>query len=230
MLIALVLLPGCGTVVDLVKENFPQGKESKDGAKKIKPYMKTVNIYDQFNTVGLFDALWLSDEVRTVYADVNATMQGKTTKAKHAFLRRQLKENNHFVSFYVLSTHNNPLSIKPVPWALHLEIDGKKYIPFEVKAIELSTEYKAIFGTLFNKHKIPYEVRFERHDADGLDILQEGSAHVIKLYFSTPSHFSFAEWNIHQDGTIAPKKILAPVKVVKKTHKKSVRRSRKKAS
>ncbi len=206
MVMILALLPGCGTMSDLMKENFPQGKQSKTYRKKAKCYLKIINIYDQFNTVGLFDALWLSDDIRTIYADINADMQGKGTKGKHAFLRRQLKENNHYISFYVLSTHQNPLSIKPVPWALHLVVDGKKYMPFEVKAVELNSEYKAIFGIMFNKHKIPYEVRFERTDADGKDILKEGNPHHMKLYFSTPAHYSFAEWHIDGMGNAVKKK------------------------
>lgn len=216
MVMTLVLLSGCGTVTDLVKENFPQGKESKDYKKKAKQYLRRVNIYDQFNTVGLFDALWLSDEVRTMYSDINADMHGKTTQEKHAFLRRQLKENDQFISFYVLSTHNNPLSIKPVPWALYLVIDGEKYMPFEVKAVELVSEYKTIFGSMFNNHKTPYEVRFERNDSNGIDILKEGNGHVIQLYFSNPSHYSSAKWIVDHAGNVVSKKPVVSVKHSKK--------------
>lgn len=217
MVMILALLPGCGTISDLVKENFPQGEESKTYRKKSKQYLKVINIYDQFNTVGLFDALWLSDEIRTIYADMNADMQGKDIKEKHAFLRRQLKENNHYVSFYVLSTHQNSLSNKPTPWSLHLVVDGKKYMPFEVKAIELNTEYKTIFGNMFNKHKTPYEVRFERTNAEGADILKEGKSHNMKLYFNTPAHYSFAEWNIDVMGNAVLKKAAPkPPKILKK--------------
>ena len=200
-LLALFLLPGCGgTLVDLAKENLTQGKEYKSYQKKTKHYIRKISMYDQFNTVGLFDALWLSDEMRTMYANVNADMHGKAIDVKHAFLRRQLKENNHFLSFYVLSTHNNPLSVKPVPWAMHLQIDGKKYTPFEVKAVELVPEYKMFFGSLYNKHKTAYEVRFERNDANGADILKEGNPHSMKLYFSNPSYFACATWNVDTIG------------------------------
>lgn len=228
MVMTIVLLSGCGTVTDLVKENFPQGKESKDYQKKAKRYLRRVNIYDQFNTVGLFDALWLSDEVRTMYADMNADMHGKITKEKNAFLRRQLKENNQFISFYVLSTHDNPLSIKPVPWALHLVVDGKKYMPFEVKAVELTPEYKTIFGSMFNNHKTPYEVRFERNDGNGIDILKEGNQHILKLYFSTPVHYSCAKWVVDHAGDAVSKKHFVPVKSVRK-HAKSSRRRKKRS-
>lgn len=216
MVMTLILLPGCGTITDLVKENFPQGKESKNYQKIAKKYLKRINIYDQFNTIGLFDALWLSDEIRTIYADVNADMQGKTTKEKNAFLRRQLKENDQFISFYVLSTHDNPLSVKPVPWSMHLVADGKKYMPFEVKAVELVSEYKTIFGSMFNNHKTPYEVRFERNDANGIDILKEGNQHIIKLYFSNPSHYSSATWVVDNMGNAVPKKTVVSVNRKKK--------------
>lgn len=224
----LILLPGCGTVVDLVKETFPQGKENKDYQKKTKLYLREINIYDQFNTVGLFDALWLSDEMRTVYADINAQMHGKTVKEKHAFLRRQLKENDHYISFYVLSTHDNPLSVKPIPWALYLVVDGQKYMPFEVKAVELVAEYKTIFGTMFNNHKSPYEVRFERNDANNVDILKEGVPHVMELYFSNPAYFSCATWEIDSMNNVVPKK--SPVVVKQEKKEASFPRRRKKAS
>jgi hypothetical protein len=200
VIFTVLILPGCGgTLVDLTKETFPQGEQYKDHKKLTKHYLRDINIYDQFTTLALFDALWLSDEIRTIYTDVYAQMLGKTTDAKNAFLRRQLKANNHFISFYVLSTHGVQLSAKPIPWALHLEIDGKKYLPFEVKAIELPVQYQMLFGRHFNKHKQAYEVKFDRNDADGKDVLQEGKPHSMKMFFSSASHYDSASWTI--DGT-----------------------------
>lgn len=216
-LFTILILPGCGgTLIDFTKENFPQGYKYEDYKKVAKHYLRDISIYDQFTTLGLFDGLWLSDEVRTLYTDMYAQMLGKDIDAKNAFLRRQLKENNHFISFYVLSTHSVPLSVKPIPWALHLEIDSKKYLPFEVKTVELPVQYKTLFGKQFNKHKQAYEIKFDRNDSDGNDILEEGKTHIMKMFFSNPSHFDFATWNIDKAG-----KVKCPIK-----HKSSIARAR----
>jgi hypothetical protein len=192
--LGMLLLPGCGGVTDWAKETFDQGKEHKENKKTVKKYLKSVRIYDQFTTIALFDALWLSDQVRILYADTYGAMHGRGKEVRKTFLRRQLKANDHFVTFYVLSTHQIPLNLKPAQWVLHLKVNGKNYSPTEVKIVELSPEYELFFGSLLTKHKSPYEVRFDRKDPDGKDILQD--AENIELYFSGPRHYSFAQWNL----------------------------------
>lgn len=229
VILSLLLLPGCGgALVDYAKQTFPQGNEYKNQKALIKDYFRSINIYDQFDTLALFGALWLSDEIRTLYSDIYADMLGKDPEARDTYLRRQLKANDHFVSFYVLSNNKVSLSERPFPWALYLEIDGKKYSPSEVKSVELSVEYKMLLGKRLNQHKQAYEVKFDRNDPTGNDILSSGTAHTMKFFFSGPSRYAFAQWDIDQEGKVRLKKnkkqspITSP-KAVSKKNKKSVK-------
>lgn len=205
--ISLFLLPGCGGVVNFVKNTFPQAQKYKTLMGKMRPYLQHLYLYDQFNTVALFDALWLSDEARTLYAQVYADMMGKNMQETSSFLRRQLQSNEHFISFYVLSTLDIPLSVKPIPWALHLEIDGKKYVPEEVKAVDLAQAYRMFFRTSFDEHKQAYEVKFQRVLADGTIVLSEGVEHVLALVFSNGMYYSRMVWHVDASGNCIQKSI-----------------------
>ena len=194
----LVLLAGCGGIKEWAHETFDQGKEHAQQRKIINQYLRSLSIYDQFSTVALFDALWLSDEIRTLYAQNYAAMHGRSEEVEKTFLRRQLKANTQHISFYVLSTHEIPLNLKPSEWVMHLVIADKKYAPTEVKAVELAPEYESFFGKTLSNHKRPYEVRFERKDTDGKDILY--NAESMKLVFSGPVHYSSVSWDISKNS------------------------------
>jgi hypothetical protein len=210
----LFLLPGCGgNIVDWADETFYQGKMHNDYEKAVKPFLKGVRLYDQFDTLAIFDAIWLSDTVRTAYAQVYAKMIGMDEDGYIDFLRRELSANAYFVSFYVLSQKSIPLTDIPPLWVVHLEIDGKKYLPAEIKAVELAAEYLGFFGKRVNNHKEPYEIRFDRKDAEGVDIL-EGKRE-IKLFFSSPRHYGVMSWQIDEDG-----KVILPLSALIEEEKK----------
>jgi hypothetical protein len=205
----LFLLPGCGgNIVDWADETFYQGKINKDHEKTVKPFLKGIRLYDQFDTLAIFDAIWLSDTVRTAYAQVYAKMIGKDEDGYIDFLRRELSANAYFVSFYVLSLKSIPLTDIPPSWVVHLEVDGKKYLPAEIKAVELAAEYLGFFGKRVNNHKEPYEIRFDRKDAEGNDILEDKRE--IKLFFSSPRHYGVMIWQLDEENkVILPLPILA---------------------
>jgi hypothetical protein len=194
LLVSVVLLSGCGGVKDWINETFDQGKVHKEDKKVIDNYLRSIKIYDQFTTIAIFDALWISDEVRKLYANTYVAMHGRSEEVRKTFLRRQLKANSHFITFYVLSTHEIPLNLKPATWVTHLKIGEKNYSPVEVKSVELVPEYELLFGKVMTNHKRPYEIRFDRKDAEGKDILD--GADKIALYFSGPHHYSSVEWDI----------------------------------
>ncbi len=195
--VSVVLLSGCGGVKDWVNETFSQGKLHKEDKKVIDSYIRSLKIYDQFETVALFDVIWTSNKIRTLYANTYASMHGRSQEVRKTFLRRQLKANDHFVSFYVLSTHEIPLNEKPPTWVTYLNIGDKKYAPVEVKTVELAPEYILFFGSRLSKHKRPYEIRFDRKDTEGKDILE--GATTMSLVFSGPRHYSSVKWAVEKD-------------------------------
>ncbi|HLJ31598.1 MAG TPA: hypothetical protein VKU36_04125 [Candidatus Babeliales bacterium] len=162
--ILVMLLPGCGRVIDWGNRTFNQTPTIDTNISTAQQYIRSVTSYDELTTRARFDVLWLSDDVRNTYAYLYGLKFGKTEEQKKIFLRRQLEENNHFISFYVLSLHDWPLGDANSEWTLFLTIGDKNYSPIEIKAVELSPEYIHIFGKKYNRFKMPYSVKFDAKD------------------------------------------------------------------
>lgn len=176
-----LLLPGCGRLIDWGTKTFNQSPSIESNITAAQKYIRSVTTYDQLTTRARFDVLWLSDAVRKNYTNLFTAKFGKTEEQKKTFLRRQIEENNHFISFYVLSLHEYPLGDPNSEWTLFLNIDGKNYAPIEIKAVELSPEYCYIFGKKCNRFKVPYSVKFDAKDINDQSLITEETK-AITLY------------------------------------------------
>lgn len=168
-------------------------------------FLRTVHLYDQFTTVGNFEILWLSNEVRTVYSKLYAQQHCYNGERYKVFLRRQLEENNHYITFYVLASipHSRGamLTDENTEWAICLEIDGVSYTPTRIKTIELKPEYKHLFSRAYTHFKTPYIITFEARDVEGNPLIH-ATGQTIRLHFNTIGKTDFAEWQTLSDGTI----------------------------
>ncbi|MBN1549572.1 hypothetical protein JW872_02825 [Candidatus Babeliales bacterium] len=200
----LLLLPGCGRLIDWGTETFNQGEKREMSRTVINDHFRTVNVYNEFGTAGLFDILWLSNEVRTVYADLNASFHGKTTEAHKSFLRRQLAENDNFISFYVLAVVQQnvaPLGDKQSPWNIRLRVNGQLYAPRDIKDVELNPEYEYLLKDHWTRFRTVYHVKFPRKDLEGNEIITEDTKHII-LHLQTIDRFDEAEWVLDEQGKL----------------------------
>lgn len=193
--VLICLLPGCGRVFDWVEDSFNQGTNLDQYTKVPQRYLRSITVYQQFTTIGMFDALWLSDAVRTAYVDLYALKHGKNDEQKKFFLRRQLEENNHFLSFYVLSLYENPLNSLDTKWSLFLMVDDKIYSPIEIKVVELNPEYILFFGKRYSRFKIPYLVKFNAKDMDSNFIVSD-TTKTISLCFRSVSKEDLLTWDL----------------------------------
>ena len=196
--VMLLLLPGCGRVIDWGTKTFNQSPAIESNITQAQKYIRSVTTYDQLTTRARFDVLWLSDAVRKNYTNLFAAKFGKTEEQKRTFLRRQIEENNHFISFYVLSLHEYPLGDTNSEWTLFLNIDGKNYAPIEIKTVELSPEYCYIFGKKCNRFKIPYSVKFDAKDIND-ELLITDETKKITLYCRSLSAEVPFVWEINKD-------------------------------
>jgi len=196
--LSLLLLSGCGRIVDWGKSNFTQAKKLEFKYKQARQDLKSKTVYDQLTTVGIFDVLWLSDNVRTAYADLHAIKYRKTEEQRKAMLRRQLAENNHFISFYVAVPYEVILGEKNSEWSLSLEINDTTYLPIEVKVIDLNPEYEAIFGNKFSRFKNAYLVRFDAKNIQERPLITTDT-HEINLYFRSTKKEVILTWAVHED-------------------------------
>ncbi len=194
-------LPGCGRLVDWGKQTFNQGQEVDEINNRIKNYIRSIKVYDQFTTRGIFDAIWLSDEARIAYSDLYAFRQGKSDEHTKTFLRRQLEENKHFISFYVLSLYEVPLGDSNAEWNLILKVDEKEYGPVEVKKVELPHEYRIFFGDKFTRFKEPYIVKFGAKDVDDKIIITPETKK-LELLFRAVDRRVVLCWELDAKGNV----------------------------
>lgn len=197
-----VLLSGCGGAVKKWKEEtFTQAQsyKSAENEQTIRQYLHSLSLYDQFETIALFDALWLSDEIKTLVSDIHVQLLGKNREVRNNFLRRQLKDNGEYVSFYVLSQQGVSLVDQPTKWYMHLVTEGNSYSPVSVKLIDTAAEYRIILGKKLTPHKDVYEVKFLRKNSKGKDILTEGNE--LQLFFNGLQHYGVIKWSLdlHKD-------------------------------
>lgn len=193
--VLILLLPSCGRIIDWGERNFMQAPSLQAEITQAQKYIRSVAMYDQLTTAARFDALWLSDDVRLNYANLYALKFGKTEEQKKVFLRRQLEENNHFMTFYVLSLYEHPLGDASSEWTLFLNIDGKNYSPIEIKTVDLSPEYMYIFGKKYNRFKVPYSVKFDAKDINDQFLITSETQNITLYCRSLKSEVKFV-WNI----------------------------------
>ena len=213
-LLGLFLLPGCGgRLIDYGQDAVPQAHTYEQSLAQARSYVRSKKVYDKFQTEAFFTTLWLSDDVRTTYADLNAEKHGRDQQGKSAFLRRQLAENEHFISFYVLSyvpikTDNVSLAEKDSPWSMTLLIDGVSHKPATIKIVELPPEYARIFG---NEHEVRYRegdgyklrlrnsylVKFAAKDPAEKPLIDEQTGE-LALRFSSVTKYTTATWSLDQ--------------------------------
>jgi hypothetical protein len=207
-LVVLVFLPGCGRLIDFGKSKVPQGTNTKKDMKSVQNHIRSTRVYDQFTFLGSFDSLWLSDEVRSVYVELYGVRHGGTEEALKVVLRRQLEENNHFISFYVLTAIEMPLGETNSEWSVFLKIGERQIAPIELKAVDLSPEYVHIFGKKMNRFKAAYLVRFKAKDIEDQRII-DASTPSMSLVFKTMIKEVTQDWLLTSAGSLQPDQVPA---------------------
>lgn len=207
-----MLLPGCGgRVTHWFLDNFNQAGTIKGCVEYPYEYVRTATINDQVNTVAMFDALWLSDEVRKRYVDLRALRFNFSADQKENLLRAQLKENENFITFYVLGLNNICLSGSDPVWAISLEVDDTIATPVEIKTVRFDQEYRAFFGELYIRPKSMYRVKFNARDASGSPLIT-GATQMISLWFRSVNKEEALTWCMSElyEGYI-DKKVYEPL-------------------
>jgi hypothetical protein len=175
MLVLLLSLAGCGRYVCWVKDVFDQGDKLETFSCEVEGYIRSARVYDQFDTLGLFDALWLNHVVRHAYVDSYSLKHCLSDAAYQALLNQELEQTENFISFYVLASvpgqFNTLLTDLNSLWTVRLEIDGQCYEPVKLKIVDLTHEYQKFFGPRFTIFKTAYLVAFDARDKSGAPLL-----------------------------------------------------------
>lgn len=213
LIVCIMFLTGCGRLIDWGTSRFYQGNSFKIDLDAVKEHIRWATVYDQFTTVAMFDALWLSAVVRTAFAREHAFREEKSDEHYKAALRRQLEELNHVITFYVLSIHEINLGDPLSEWAVFLMIDGRRLDPIEIKSVDLPYEYQIFFGNRLTQFKDSYSIKFDAKDMDDKPYLTP-ERHIIQLYFRKFDKEVILQWKIDESGSIIPEKVSGGVPVL----------------
>ena len=195
----LFLLTSCVKYYDVVKSEFPQGEKQPDKRDIAYKYRRTGMVYDEFETKAAFNALWLSDQLRTSYVDVFAHKRGLDNEAKEELLKRQLEENKFWMSFYVLADIRDKtyvsLSDKNAFWTLYAQLDdGNRLLPELIKEVDLEPEMQLFLGRAFNLFKAAYLVKFSIK-SDVAEKLEKGNIKNVKLVIGSVHKNCVLAWD-----------------------------------
>jgi hypothetical protein len=208
MLAALSCMTSCVKYTDFAPTEFPQGKKQVDKRMVAQRHRRSTILYNEFETCAIFDALWLSDELRTAYVDLYGTRRGMSQDSQEAMLKMQLEENRHWITFVLLADVRDKsfvsLGDSGASWTAYAQVDGKKFIPAEkkdgVKEIELEPEIQQFFGKTykpFTSFKTAYQIKIPV-DKTLAEQIASGGINSLKLVVSSPYKEGVLEWTKRQ--------------------------------
>jgi hypothetical protein len=100
-IMSLMLLNSCSRYIDWGKQTFLQAESTATPA-SIAPYLKSIRVYDDFCTVLLADALWLTMPVRQTFVDMRTCRHAYNEAFSADFLKnnaRNMHNRQVFISY-----------------------------------------------------------------------------------------------------------------------------------
>lgn len=139
IILLVIFLPGCTRIFKWGKSEFNQGCPVNNDLKR---NIKTIKVYNQFSTLGIFDVLLLP-------VDCENYLKSKTT---------------FYILAYAPRTDLKPLNADPDNswgWNLKLCFDGKEYHPSKLRCFNMPAIYQFYFGKQYSRFKTSYIVQFD---------------------------------------------------------------------
>lgn len=210
LLLSLVFLSSCIKYHRVLKDEFPQGEDMQDQRVVAYNYIRTARVYDQFLTEGIFDVLFMSDQVRQAYATMFATRRGLRDEEREKFQADQLKDGEQNVVFYVLAdirtTYADALDGEDAYWSFYIRLnDGRTVAPTSVKQIDIQPEIATFFKHRFVPCKASYVVTFSRqvlgsdYDAQSLTMIINSPTKRAMLVWDPADHKDASEIACDED-------------------------------
>lgn len=202
LLFSFLLLPGCYRYIYWAESVVDQGDTIETCACAVQPYIRSARVYDQFTTLGLFDALWLHDQVVLANACAYASKYGLSIEQYNEYLSKQREENAPYISFYLLTVIPGNIGVlltdeNPV-WTVQLKIGNDYYKPAKIKIVELSQEYRFFFGKRLTVFKKQYLIQFNAVDAQNISLIGPFTHH-IELVFRRVGHQTSMCWDLDSE-------------------------------
>lgn len=189
--ILLVTLTSCKKFINWGKLTFNQGCKLQDVSCVPKNHIRSVRIYDQFNTISIIDGMWLSPDVISSYVDLYSIKNGFNAQEKENKLNHELKTIQDKFAFYILVWQQVKCgqdldNINPY-WHVVLHTDMQVIVPKIIKRVDLPCEYVTFFGKRKNAFQKAFYVEFDASD--------KFTSH-LTLCFTSLNKKAFLKWQL----------------------------------
>lgn len=152
-----IFLPSCRRIINWGKGTFNQGCNLEEPLKEYRDQVRSVHVYDQLSTLGIFDAIVLTPDLVDYY---NKIENKKLNFSGTAF----------FVLAFADRTDYKPLnadSTNEWRWSVSMMHNDKKFERKYQKCIKLPAEFQFLFGKKWSRFKSAYLVEFDKVKLDG---------------------------------------------------------------
>ncbi len=203
---SIVFLSGCNKLIDWGQKNFEQTKRySQEYEKAAQAFLRSTFVYTEFTMAATFDAIFLTDQMRMLYADYHKIFHDISEEQTALLKQRLINENKYFVSFYLIGNQKEHLydsgkalftgvykkfpdflGAKDSAWSVSMIVGNKTYVPESVRFVDLPMEYRNFFGMRLNQFNSTYLVRFAAQDKHGKQIFDPFKKYTVTLRIKSP--------------------------------------------
>lgn len=193
----LVGFSGCSRYVTWPADVFFQGTCEDQLCACIKNYLRSIRMYDQFSTRGLFDILWLSDQVQEAFVLTRASKKHLMPEQTALLRERERKAFDGYTVVYMFAPlaydSASSLTHPQSRWSVVLARGDSIIQPYDIINIELGPEYRACIPAHCMRARTAYQVRFA-----GAPL----PAEYMKIIISDATCKASAEWKFDACGAI----------------------------
>jgi len=157
----LCLLPGCSSIVRWAENEVPQLQKVDIDTNALKPYLKSVHIYDLLSYELVCDVLRVNRFVYALYMQLYKSRAKPPKNEIDQLLAMQEALEKKHITFIILVSYQLLLERKN-EWKIMIEVGTDHFYPRSIEVIELAPEYRVLFGELYSPLKRAYKIVFDR--------------------------------------------------------------------
>lgn len=197
----LIFLSGCSRVNRFLNKQFFESCRPCDYIKGAHDSIRTIKLYDQFSTVGIFTALWINEKVTEAYQKAYNQQRNLPLDSP---VDIPIDLNNNQQKFYIIGYQPKiEGSVFDVcddnnsSWHLSIEFNNKYFKPVSIKPVKADRILEAILRPYHNRFNELYEVTFN------LDLTNYQN-YELKMNFSSLDAIGTVLWIVKNNTLLMP--------------------------
>lgn len=182
---------------NMIGRECPQVTKHEPSYELIQQYLRSVTLYEGYQTHAHFDVLVMSDQMCAVYAALHSAKVGHNENERTAFLSQLLEENREYLTLYLLAEiadeSHISMSDKNSAWSVFItNAHGRIMTPYSIKEVELTPEIRSIFSYRYVSFKKSYCIKFAACDIAGMPYIRPGD--ITTITFAGAGMAGSLEW------------------------------------